>query len=154
MVAPLVIAGAVAVAGSVVDAIGGKKNAKIAKAVGKMRNLSAQQNALEIVAAGQRRGLEEKRQSDILASRALAVAAAGGGNPDDPTISKIISDINGEGAYRAAVAMYEAESLSDKALYEGKIAEAGGEQSAKNITAQSAGSLLNAAGSLYKGIYG
>jgi hypothetical protein len=61
------------------------------------------------MAASQRVALEEYGKADNVASRALAVAAASGGGASDPTIINLISDIKGEGAYRASVALYEGE---------------------------------------------
>ena len=40
--------------------------------------------------------LAEQKNAELLASRAVAVAAAGGGSADDPTVNKIIADIEGE----------------------------------------------------------
>lgn len=64
---------------------------------------------VQVVAASQRTALEERRRADLVASRALAVAAASGGGTTDPTIVRIISNVKGEGAYRASVALYEGE---------------------------------------------
>lgn len=74
------------------------------------------------VAASQRQALEEHRQADLVASRALAVAAASGAGVSDPTVVDIISRTKGEGAYRAAVALYEGEERSRSM----RVAGAGG----------------------------
>ena len=60
-------------------------------------------------AASQRTAKEERRQSELRESRALAVAAASGAGASDPTVVKILSDLAGEGSYRAALALYEGE---------------------------------------------
>ncbi len=60
-------------------------------------------------AASQREALEERRQANIQASRALAVAAASGAGAGDPTVIDIIANLQGEGAYRAGLALYEGE---------------------------------------------
>lgn len=141
-----------------INIYGSAKAAKLAKAVGRMRNRAAKQHALQVVAAGQRVSFEEQRQAELLASRAVAVAAAGGGNTDDPSISKIIEDIHGEGAYRASVAMYEAESEADRVRFEGRMAEMGGEQEAKNIRGQMLGQAVSSGANMYAynklGLYG
>lgn len=114
------------------------------------------QQAGQEVAIAQRRAIEEKRQSQLLQSRALAVAAASGAGASDPTIVHLISQISGEGAYRAALALYDGEEKSRQlhlksaaSRYDAAAALAGGEaqKSAYNISAAS--SLLMGAGTLY-----
>lgn len=65
-------------------------------------------------AIGQRQAMEERRQGDIAASRALAVAAAQGGSVSDPTIVKLMSNIKGEAYYRASVALWQGEEEARK----------------------------------------
>lgn len=79
------------------------------KALGEFEARQLEQNALTEVAAAQRAGMEEERKAELAASRALALAAASGGGASDPTVSKIISDLAGEGSYRRAVELYEGE---------------------------------------------
>lgn len=67
----------------------------------------------DAIAVAQRTALEERREADLVASRALAVAAVSGG-AGDPQVVRLISNIKGEGAYRAGVAMYEGESKARK----------------------------------------
>ena len=57
-------------------------------------------------ATAQRRSIEERRQARLAQSRALALAAAGGG-ASDPTVVNNIAKIEGEGTYRALTALYE-----------------------------------------------
>jgi len=149
---------AAALAGEGLQLFGGLRQAKMAKAIGAMRQRLANQSATETIASGQRTALEQKRQADLLASRAIAVASAGGANTSDPTISKIVADIHGEGAYRAAIAMYEAESSAAKQQYEGNIAKIGGDISSRNKQISTIGTALSNGASIYagykKGIYG
>lgn len=70
------------------------------------KRLAAAQ-AKEEFALSQRSAMEEERQARLLASRALAVAAAGGGSVGDPTVANLIADISGEGAYRAGLELYK-----------------------------------------------
>lgn len=79
--------------------------------------LQLEANAKESVAVSQRRALEQKRQSDLMASRALAYAAAGGGGSDKSVVN-IISDLKGEGSYRAMLEMYDGESQAQKMKYQ------------------------------------
>ncbi len=58
----------------------------------------------------QREAIEERRESDLLQSRALAVAAASGGGASDPTVINIIADLEEEGLIRSLNAMASGET--------------------------------------------
>lgn len=71
---------------------------------------------------------EEQRKTDLLASKAIAVAAASGGGTLDPTVVKILQGIHGEGALAKQMQIYNgaeaARGLRDQAKatrYEGKL---------------------------------
>ncbi len=64
-------------------------------------------NAGQEVAAGQMGAIEQRRQAVLTQSRAIAVAAAGGGSVADPTIVNILSRNAGDGVYRAALSLYQ-----------------------------------------------
>lgn len=61
-------------------------------------------------ALSQREGIEERRQADLLQSRALAVAAASGGGVSDPTVVNIIADLEEEGLRRSLDIMASGET--------------------------------------------
>lgn len=89
------------------------------------------QNANTAAAAGQRRAADVDRTSKIMASNALATAAASGGGASDPGVVNIIANVAAEGAYRKAVALYEGDDkaralnlAADTKQYEGKAAKA------------------------------
>lgn len=71
-------------------------------------------------ASATRDAIEQRRQAQLLESRALAVAAAGGGGASDQNVTKTISDIAGEGEYRALTDMYNGNesALGDEAQAE------------------------------------
>ena len=98
------------------------------------------------IAMGQRAAEEETRQAEIIASRAVAVAAAGGASAD---IGNLIADIKGEGAYRASLAMYEAETQSEQLKYQGLMAEQTGRKQKKASGRRAFGSLVTGLGSAY-----
>lgn len=112
---------------------------------------AADRQAGLVVAASQRQAGEERRQADLAASRALAVAAASGGGVSDPTVVNILANTRGEGAYRAQVALYEGEERS-RAI---RIAGAGaqdfddGDSIMAGATAAAAGRLARTGLSLY-----
>lgn len=77
-----------------------------------MANYRAQQmeqNAGQAQAASQKEAAEERRKAALLASRGLAVAGASGGGVSDPTVLGLIADIEGEGAFRSAMQIYQGE---------------------------------------------
>lgn len=104
------MAEAMAIGGKVLKAggsiFGGIQANKAAKS--EARQLEGQ--AIVERATSQRDAMEQRRQARLLTSRALAVAAASGGGADDPTVVNIMSDLEGEGEYRALTALYEGET--------------------------------------------
>lgn len=60
------------------------------------------------IGEAQREAMEIQHQADLLASRALAVAAFGGGGTD-MDLSHIIADIHGEAALQQSILMYRGE---------------------------------------------
>lgn len=101
---------------AITDAYNVRQQGKIAKTrlerqkvYQEFQDWAADRAAGVVVAASQRNAHEEKRQADLAASRALAVAAASGGGVSDPTVVDTLVRIRGEGALRASVALYEGE---------------------------------------------
>ena len=146
---------------------GHRQSGEAARVTGQRRNVAAQfeaeqmeQVAGQSIAASQRDAAEEKRRADLVASRALALAAASGGGASDPTIVRIIANLKGEGSYRSAVALYRGEEqarryrMGAKAKrFEGAMAEDSGlkEQYAHEIAGTAA--LMGTSSSLF-GRYG
>jgi hypothetical protein len=64
-------------------------------------------NAGQDEAAGQIAAREQQRQARLVQSRAIAVAAAGGGSVADPTVVNLLARNAGEGVYRAGLALYQ-----------------------------------------------
>lgn len=60
-------------------------------------------------ATSQRQAIEERRQGDLVSSRALALAAAGGG-ADDPSVINDLANISGRGEYSALSDLYNGET--------------------------------------------
>lgn len=111
--------------GTALNAVGQAEQAKQALYRGYIQKALNEVAAGQVVAIGQRRALEEKRQAELMAKRALAIGAAGGHAAD---MTRLIADINGEGAYRAGVALYEAETEAERLKLEGKMAAEYGAQ--------------------------
>lgn len=116
-----------------------------------------QQKTFNDIAAGQMRAigqmaaLEEGRQAEIIASRAVAVAAAGGSVSD---ITHLIADIYGEGAYRASVALHDYESRATRLEFEGEQALKYGEAQYKASKKKAKGAKIAGMSSVISGFAG
>ena len=137
---PLIAAGGAIQAYSLLKAGSG------AERRGKAQKLLYDIAAGQTVAAGQRAALEERRQGQLMASRALAIAAAGGAAQD---VDNLIADINGEGVYRANVAMYEAETEAEKLKFEGLLAEQTGKEKKRASKIGALGTVLSGGADIY-----
>jgi hypothetical protein len=102
-------------------------------AAAKSAKFSAKQmdrNAIAAEAESQRAAIEERRKSDVLQSRARAVAAAGGGTTTGIGVQDVIADIENIGEYNALSALFEGSTQAqglrtqaDATRYEGKQAK-------------------------------
>jgi len=150
--------------GTLLQAQGYRSQGQSAKQQGQAEQQAANYRAEQLdqiagqsIAASQRVAQEQRRQARLLASRALAVAAASGGGASDSSVTRIIADIHGEGAYRAAVALYEGEDrarqermAASATRYEGELAAQSGSNAAKAGNIMALGSLLSGGMSLYE----
>jgi hypothetical protein len=100
---------ALQVAGAVTSMAGEQESEENIKRANYRSAKQLERNADNAIGAGQRKMLAERRNKELVASRALALAAASGADATSPGIVDIIADIEGEGAYRESVALYEAE---------------------------------------------
>ena len=99
------------------------------KAAEHSANFQAEQlrrNADATEAASQRAAIGEKRKSEFIQSRALAVAGASGAGVLDPTVLNMVSGIAGEGALAVETELYngrtQAQGMRTQAMataYEG-----------------------------------
>lgn len=80
----------------------------------------------QAMAVSQREAEAYQKDAALLASKALANAAGSGAGASDPTVVKIISSINAEGAYRAAVALYSGNEKAKATLQAATARRMGG----------------------------
>lgn len=120
-----------------------------------------EQQAGQERAASQRAAIAQRKQGNLVSSRARAVAAASGGGALDPTVMDIMSGIEGEADYRTALALYEGDERAKGLEYGGVLQRAGaaGDVYAGQVANQAAQSAANrsymsAAGTLAKGAAG
>jgi hypothetical protein len=116
-------------------------------AEGQQAKKLAERSAVQIRASSQRDAIAERRRAMLLKSRALAVAAAsGGGGVEDPTVSKLIADINAQGEMNALGALYEGEE-------EATGLELGGQVRRSEGRARATSSILGGASDYYANKY-
>lgn len=113
--------------GAVASLFGANKAASAQRKAGRLARQRGREQksynmvaANEVMAIGRMNAAEDRRQARLIASRAVAVAAAGGAVED---IDHLLADIYGEGAYRANVSLMEAQSQSNRLIWEGEQAE-------------------------------
>ena len=123
-----------------------RKAARRAERRGREQQAFNQIAAQEWRAIGQMRAFEEKRQARLVASRAVAVAAAGGAVSD---ITHLLADIDGEGAYRASVALHEAESQAFRLEFEGEQAAKYGRDQAEGFRNRAKARTISTIGSVF-----
>lgn len=92
-----------------------------ARAASQFQAAQLRQNANTAQAVGERDAYEVGRNTDMVTSRALAVAAASGGGASDPTVVNLIARDAGEGAYQKALSLYRG---ADQARLMGMQADA------------------------------
>lgn len=108
-------------------------------------------NAGQAIAASQRAAEEQRRQGDLVQSRAIALLAASGGGVTDPSAVTLLASNAGETAYRSAVALYEGEDKARTMRAQATATEMGGRAAAQAGRDRQIASLFQAAGSLANG---
>ena len=110
-----------------------------------------EQQATQAVAASQRDMLAERKQAELLQSRALAVAAASGAGASDTTVENIIANISGEGAYREKLALYSGKQKSLELRTGAEIRRAGGDLQAQYGRNEAAAHRIGSVATLFSG---
>lgn len=144
------------VGGSAMSASAARKAGKAGQQAKEYEATQYEKQAVQSVASGQRDMLAERRRKELVVSRAQALAAFSGGGASDPTVVNLIADLEGEGAYREAVALYRGEEEGKKlreaarlARVEGDVIKKGGQAQAKAYTAQGVAAVGQGVSSLY-----
>lgn len=143
------IMAAVAVVGTVMDINASKKKEKAIRAANFRRAAQLEEKAGQVLAASQRGMLQQRKQKELVASRALAVAASGGGGASDPTVVNIIADIEGEGAYRESLALYQGEQEAYELRTSAQNLRLGMEEMSEAMSAERTATAIQGAASAY-----
>jgi hypothetical protein len=85
-------------------------------------------SAKEQLASGQRGYAVAQRQTQLVQSRAKALAAGSGAGASDPTVQNIQADIGREGEYDALTQLYNGESASRALRYQASMTKYAGSQ--------------------------
>lgn len=124
--------------GSILGFVGNMQAGRASKAAGERQKAAAmfeaaqlEQAAGQAVAGSQRDRANEARRTALLISKGVAAAAASGGGVTDPTVEGLLSDISGEGAYRAALALYQGEEKARQLELGATVRRAEGENAAQ-----------------------
>jgi len=158
------ITSALSVFGTGMDFLGKRKAGKAAAESGKAAKAARgyeadalRVQASNVIGIGQRKAINIRKQFELIQSRNLAKAAAGGGSASDASIVRAMADIREEGIYREQVARYGAEEdarqLRVAAVakeYAGDVAEFEGQQKKSAYNMASLSSLIEGAGTLYE----
>jgi hypothetical protein len=92
-------------------------------AQGKADQQAANFKAKTEMASGTRKAYEYKRQGDTAMSNARAAIAAGGGSTTDAGSAELMGKMGAQTDYNALSALYEGQTNSDIAKYEGQLAK-------------------------------
>lgn len=109
------------------------------------------QGANAALATSQRQAVDQDRQTQLITSRALAVAAASGGGASDPGVVSIIARDAQEGAYRRQVALYQGEDRARALNLAADVKGYEGRSAAVNSGISAAGQIFSAGTTLMKG---
>ncbi len=151
-----VIGTVASVGGSAMSSAAARKAGKAGQQAKEYEATQYERQAVSSIASAQRNMLDERRRKELVISRAQALAAFGGGGVHDVTVQNIIADIDNEGSYREAVALYQGEEESRKlneaarlARIEGRVIRKGGQAQAKAYAAQGVATAAQGFSSLY-----
>lgn len=115
------LAAGTAVAGAGVAAAGTIAQGNAAVDAAKQEQRQLNQMAAEQKAVATRDAASADRKTRELLSRAQAVAAASGGNANDPTVLQIMGDIAAEGSVQSREALRQGWEQGNSLEYKGKV---------------------------------
>ena len=148
-------------AGTVISALGSMRSGDAAAEAGadqqrlaEFQAAQLEQNAKQQIAVGQRQSAEDLRQSRLLQSRAIAVAAASGGGAMDPTVLNIIGGIDAAGHYAAESSIYNAKETARGMKDQAKALRYSGGQAAEAGKVARLGSRMSAFSTVLSGYSG
>lgn len=106
------IAGGLAVAGTLYSASQQRKAGKAENERRQRRAKLMREQAVQERASGQHAGEEQKRRAEIMISNAQATVAASGGGTVDPSIIRLMMGLSEEGSRAANTEKYQSETAA------------------------------------------
>jgi len=117
-----------------------------------------EQGAVQAVASGQKAAKEVSRETNLLKSRMLAVAAASGAGASDPGLMNLVAEQAGVGALNELTALYQGEEKARQMRmtgsakrYEGYQAEQSGKKKRDASRVSAVVSLISTGGTYFGG---
>lgn len=148
------LAAAAGAGGGLLGAVSSLQQGKAAKESADFQAAQLEQQAGQDLAVAQRAAAEERRKADIVSSNLRAAVGAGGGNLDDPTVSKLDADIAGQGELNALTALYTGKESSISKKTQAEAARVSGRAANKAGKIGAISGLLGATGSVAGGLAG
>lgn len=143
------VALAAQVVGTVVSTMGALQQGKAADAAAKSQAMQLEARAKQQEAVAQQKAIEERRQADIVSSRARSLIAAGGGDTTDVGSQDVLSGIAGEGEYRSLLQLYEGKEAANASIFEANVKRAEGKAAKKSSKFAAASNLFSGSSSIY-----
>jgi len=135
------------VTSSVLGFAGNMSAASQARQVGAIKEQQYQRQGRLAFAGAQRKAAVDQHTQDLIASRAQALMAAGGGTADAGNIN-LMADITGEGAYRKALDLYQGKEKLKDYYKQGEMAKMGANMEASQYQMKAFSSVLSGATSI------
>lgn len=100
-------------------------------------------------AAAQRKGIEDKTTSALMASKLIAAAGASGGT--GPQVNRLVSDVLSKGSYNTAMDIYNGEEAQRNLLMNADVTEYQGGIDAQGLSTKASAARLTGLGDLGTG---
>jgi len=130
------------VGASIISMAGNISASKQASAAGAIEEKQYQRQGRLAFASAQRKAAADQHTQDLIASRAVALMASGGGTADPGNIN-LMADITGEGAYRKQLDLYQGKEKLQDYYTQGKLARMGASQTARQYGMKAIGAGTN-----------
>ena len=135
--------------GTVMSAVGARNAGISANQEAQYRAKQAEVNAGQERASAQRASIEDIRQLRVAQSRGQAVAAASGAGALDPSVMDIMGDLETQGQYKAATALYQGEDSARNLENQATLDRFSGKNAQKAGNIKSISTLASGATDMY-----
>lgn len=146
LMAGLTLSKVLTIAGTVVSAVGAIQQGKAQQSAADYQAKQLEAKASTDRALAQRQAEEDRRQTELVQSRARAVGAASGGGLD----IKLAGDLEEEGEYRALTSLWEGEEAARGREQQAKTLRYEGRLARQTAGLKATKSILGGASSLYE----